>query len=198
MSACRPSCRLAAALTTIATFEDQSAVVVERFDRVDEGSGWLRRIHQEDMCQATGRSPHVKYQNEGGATPNDVVRLLRRVLPGSRAEDGVWRFFDALALNWLICGTDAHSKNYSLLLSGRQVRFAPLYDIASALPYDLPAQKMRLAMKFGGSYLVTSHSRNLWVKVARAPSVAARGSAGPRRQTDGQTAGCVRGGCARQ
>jgi len=34
----------------------------------------------------------------------------------------------------LIAGTDAHAKNYSLLLAADQVRLAPLCDIVSALP----------------------------------------------------------------
>jgi serine/threonine-protein kinase HipA len=75
---------------------------------------------------------------------------------------------DALILNWLICGTDAHSKNYSLLLAGRQVRLAPLYDVASALSYpDMPIQKLRLAMKFGGSYSVTSRTPSVWPRVSK-------------------------------
>jgi len=46
------------------------------------------------------------------------------------------RFVDALAYNWIIRGTDAHAKNYSVLLSGSQVRLARLYDIATAsTPY---------------------------------------------------------------
>ena len=36
--------------------------------------------------------------------------------------------------NWLIAGTDEHAQNYGLLLAGDQVRLAPLYDVASALP----------------------------------------------------------------
>jgi len=157
---------LAAAVTRIETFEDQSAVVSERYDRTIETTGWARRIHQEDLCQATGHGPELKYQNEGGPAPTDITRLLRRVMPGPVAEESVWRFFDALVLNWLICGTDGHSKNFSLLLSGAQVRLAPLYDVASALPYAIPVQKMRLAMKFGGSYLVDSHPHDLWQKEA--------------------------------
>jgi serine/threonine-protein kinase HipA len=157
---------LAAAATRIEVFEDQSAVVSERYDRAIGDTGWARRIHQEDLCQATGHRPELKYQNEGGPTSTDIARLLRRVLPGRVAEDSVWRFFEALTLNWLICGTDAHAKNYSLLLSGAQVRLAPLYDVASALPYKLPVQKMRLAMKFGGSYLLAMRSSSLWQKVA--------------------------------
>jgi serine/threonine-protein kinase HipA len=159
---------LFAANTEIATFGDQSAIVAERYDRVASRSGWMRRIHQEDVCQALGLPPDRKYQNEGGPTPTAIASLLRRVLPGTQADAAVWRFFDALALNWLICGTDAHSKNYSLLLAGRQVRLAPLYDVASALPYPgMPLQKLRLAMKFGGSYLVTSRSAEMWALVGK-------------------------------
>jgi hypothetical protein len=38
----------------------------------------------------------------------------------------------------------------SLLLSGDDLRLAPFYDTASALPYDnMPIQKLRLAIKLG-------------------------------------------------
>lgn len=157
---------MVAATTRIETFEDQSAVVSERYDRMIDGPGWVRRIHQEDLCQATGHGPQLKYENEGGPNTTDIARLLRRVLPGRVAEGSVWALFDSLTLNWLICGTDAHAKNYSLLLSRAQVRLAPLYDVASALPYDIPVQKMRLAMKFGGSYLLGARSPTMWPKVA--------------------------------
>ncbi len=56
-------------------------------------------------------------------------------MPARESAGAVRRFADALIWNWLIAGTDAHAKNYSLLLAGDQVRLAPLYDIASALPY---------------------------------------------------------------
>jgi serine/threonine-protein kinase HipA len=48
----------------------------------------------------------------------------------------VERFLKANIFNWLIGGTDAHAKNYSLLIgSGDEVRLAPLYDFSSQLPY---------------------------------------------------------------
>ncbi len=51
---------------------------------------------------------------------------------------------EALALNRLLAGSDAHAKNYSLLLSGTQVRLAPLYDVGErvALP-GLPRPHVR-------------------------------------------------------
>lgn len=92
------------------------------------------RVHQEDLCQALGVPPSLKYQNEDGPTPSQIARLLRDVMPPGAGEDAVRRFADALIWNWLIGGTDAHAKNYSILLAGDQVRLAPLYDIASAPP----------------------------------------------------------------
>lgn len=86
-------------------------------------------------------------------------------MPPSVAEASVQRFADALIWNWLIGGTDAHAKNYSLLLSEDQVRLAPLYDIASALPYGTHERKLRLTMKTGGSYDVYS-PKNPWPATA--------------------------------
>jgi serine/threonine-protein kinase HipA len=156
---------LVVARTSVARFDGESAIVVERYDRrlID---GRLVRIHQEDVCQALGIRPERKYQNEGGPGPRDVTRLLRSVMPPLAADEAVLRFFDALAWNWLIAGTDAHAKNYSLLLAGQQVRLAPLYDIASALPYGIHERKLRLAMKIGGDYRVHPF-HNAWPKAAR-------------------------------
>ncbi len=156
---------LVAARTSIARFDGESAIVVERYDRrlLD---GNLLRIHQEDLCQALGVRPERKYQNEGGPGPQDIARLFRSIMPPPAADDAILRLLDALAWNWLIAGTDAHAKNYSLLLAARQVRLAPLYDIASALPYGTHERKLRLAMKIGGDYRVYP-IQNTWPKAAR-------------------------------
>ena len=59
---------------------------------------------------------------------------------------------------YLIAATDAHAKNYSLLLTRGadrpSMRLAPLYDVASAWPYPrrIPVQKMKLAMRVGNYY----------------------------------------------
>ena len=151
---------LVVARTRVARFGDESAIVVDRYDRRRVG-GRLVRIHQEDTAQALGVHPARKYQNEGGPGPREVARLLRDVMPPSVADEAVWRFFDALAWNWLIAGTDAHAKNYSLLLAGRDVRLAPLYDVASALPYGIHERQLRFAMKIGGDYRVYPY-HNTW------------------------------------
>ncbi|WP_420346548.1 type II toxin-antitoxin system HipA family toxin [Pelagibius sp.] len=146
-------------------FEDQTAIVVERYDRRHTKKG-LIRVHQEDICQALSVLPTRKYENEGGPGPRAVIDLLREY-SGAREED-VSTFVDALAFNWLIAGTDAHAKNYSVLIgpSGR-VRLAPLYDLASALPYDdIDIQKLKLAMKIGRNYRLRDVGPNDWRRFA--------------------------------
>ena len=146
-------------MSRVEAFEDETAIVVNRFDRVIIDRT-VTRVHQEDLCQALAITPARKYQSDGGPSPGQVAELLRSVIPGSDAETDVWRFADALAFNWLIAGTDAHAKNYGLLLAGAQIRMAPLYDIASYLPYDdSHGHQLRLAMKIGGEYRVRGTDR---------------------------------------
>jgi serine/threonine-protein kinase HipA len=146
---------LAAATSEVRSFGGEKTIVVERYDRIQLGkSRAILRLHQEDFCQALGLMPTLKYQNEGGPTPKAIVDVLRT--HSSRPDEDVKTFVDTLTFNWLIAGTDAHAKNYSLLLGeGGQVRLAPLYDLGSALPYDdLDQRRLKLAMKLGDTYRV--------------------------------------------
>jgi serine/threonine-protein kinase HipA len=158
-------CGLIVARTRVERFSDQSAVVVTRYDRVSRGST-VTRVHQEDLCQALGLPPSKKYQNEGGPGPADIAALFRRIMPPRIADSAILRFADALIWNWIVGGTDAHAKNYSLLLSDNQVRLAPLYDIASGLPDGTHEKKLRLAMKIGGDYRVHPW-HNTWPGAAK-------------------------------
>lgn len=153
---------LAAAETRLQTFAGQEALVVTRYDRLRTREGRFVRLHQEDTCQALGVSPQRKYQNEGGPGPEDIVRLLLR--ESNDPETDVAAFIDALALNWVIGGTDAHAKNYSLLLSAGSVRLAPLYDLISILPYPrrVPYREARLAMRVDREYQLWKIRRRQW------------------------------------
>lgn len=167
---------LRAARSEVRRFADQLAIVVGRYDRIKVGGagpeGWVR-LHQEDMCQALGVLPWAKYQNDGGPSAERIVRLITEAAfdplsPGQAARD-VERFVDALIFNWLVAGTDAHAKNYSILIGGeRTVVLAPLYDIASADGVvGIQPQKMKLAMKIG-YYLVERVMPRHWARWAAA------------------------------
>lgn len=162
---------LDAAVSRMASFAGERVIVVDRYDRHRHPDGTIVRLHQEDLCQALGIPPVIKYQSEGGPSPEQIIALLRASDEHSaRAE--VARFVDALAFNWIIAGTDAHAKNYSLLLAGRQVRLAPLYDLASALPYDdMYAPKLQMAMRIGGEYRIAALRGRHWRRFAEENSL---------------------------
>jgi serine/threonine-protein kinase HipA len=155
-----------AAQSRVMRFEKEIAIVIERYDRQHKGNEVVR-VHQEDICQALGIMPTKKYQNEGGPSAADIIELLRTSSTDREAD--VNTFVNAIGFNWLIAGTDAHAKNYSLLLGGGpHVRLAPLYDVASILPYDeFDARKLKLAMKVGGEYKLGQIGLRQWQKFAR-------------------------------
>ena len=135
---------------------------VTRFDRRTI-NGRVERIHQEDFCQSAATFPHLKYQSDEGPGPREIVEILRESSTKSAVD--VCRFIDALILNWFLCGTDAHAKNYGLLIAENDYRrLAPLYDIASALPYPriMNPHKVRLAMKVGREYKIKKIGRRQW------------------------------------
>lgn len=158
---------LAAARTSVTAFGPERAIVVERYDRNETPEG-LERLHQEDMCQASGLHPKLKYESDGGPTAAQVAQLLRSAVEQELAEREVKRFADALIFNWIIGGTDGHAKNYSIVHSQRSARLAPLYDISSALPYDdSGGRKLSLAMKVGGEYRMMRIDNVAWAKEAQ-------------------------------
>jgi serine/threonine-protein kinase HipA len=156
---------LTVANSRVMRFGGEAAIVIERYDRANV-AGTVVRVHQEDMCQAHGLPPTKKYENEGGPGIFKIVDLLRN--QSSDAEEDVDSFLDAIAFNWLVGGTDAHAKNYSVLIGANaNVRLAPLYDIASILPYKgMNLIKAALAMKIGGVYRLRQINVRQWRKLA--------------------------------
>jgi serine/threonine-protein kinase HipA len=142
---------LSVARTEIGQFEDQKALIVERFDRSLSSDGrWWMRTPQEDFCQALGMPPSKKYEADGGPGIQSIMGVLRGSDDphGDRAT-----FFKSQLLFWLIAATDGHAKNFSLrLLPGGAYRLTPLYDILSAYPLmgrganRLDRHKAKLAM----------------------------------------------------
>ncbi|HEU4881043.1 MAG TPA: type II toxin-antitoxin system HipA family toxin, partial [Longimicrobium sp.] len=155
---------LPVARSEVMRFAHEVAIVVERYDRVVVGE-WIARVHQEDFCQALGVPPRIKYQAEGGPGVGAMAAVLREF--SSAPDEDLDTLLRALALNWVIGGTDAHAKNFSVLIAARQVRLAPLYDVASVLPYPrrIPLQKANLALRVGGEYRLVKIGRRHWERL---------------------------------
>lgn len=137
--------------TEVATFDGTKVLIVERFDR-HKDEGWIMRIPQEDMCQALGISPTIKYENDGGPGIEAIMRLL---LQSRDSKHDRATFFKSQILFWLLAGIDGHAKNYSVFIEPEgRFRLTPLYDIISAHPLlenkQLQTKKIKIAMALMG------------------------------------------------
>ena len=135
----------------IADFEDQRALVIERFDRIWTKDKRLLRVPQEDCCQALSTPPDRKYEKDGGPGMIAIATLLK----GSDAPQRDLRMFlKTQVLFWLLNATDGHAKNFSIRLApeGRFV-LTPVYDVLSVQPNvdagRLRHNQVKLAMAVG-------------------------------------------------
>lgn len=151
---------LAVASVEVATVAGRKLLVVERYDRRIDVDGRVTRLHQEDFCQATGRSPEQKYEENGGPSLREIVDVLRTTAP-----DSVEPFLRALIVNVVIGNGDAHAKNFSLLHEqAGTLELTPLYDLMSTAPYGATTLAMhvddvRQIAKVTGDRVVNEASR---------------------------------------
>jgi len=131
---------------TTRTIGATPCIVVARYDRAVGPDGTIR-LHQEDFCQALGRPPERKYQQEGGPTVKECIALLREWSTTPVLD--ILAFVDALIFNMLIGNADSHGKNYSMVYAGGARRLAPLYDLVSTIAW--PELSTRIAMNIGHS-----------------------------------------------
>ena len=75
-----------------------------------------------------------------------------------RAPD-VLNLLDYVIFNILVCNTDAHAKNYSLMISGKGFGLAPLYDVMCAAAWDNITRNLaqKIASKNRGEHLKRQH-----------------------------------------
>lgn len=108
-------------------------IAVERYDRTIRSDHTVRRVHQEDLCQATATAPQRKYQDDGGPSLARLAALLTQYGPPGSLQ----RLLEAVTLNVVIGNGDAHAKNYSLLHRPTgTIELAPLYDLVATLAYS--------------------------------------------------------------
>lgn len=123
---------IASAAAVILPVGNRTALMVGRYDRTPRADGSVRRLHQEDFAQANSVFPGQKYERGTVAGP-DLATILRTAdhLPPRDA----LALADQVIFNILVANTDAHAKNYSMMLTG-EPHLAPLYDVSSVLPWE--------------------------------------------------------------
>jgi serine/threonine-protein kinase HipA len=144
-------------------------LIVSRYDR-DLTQEPIRRLHQEDLCQALGRLYIEKYQAEGGPSVAETIALIDEAsaIPALDRE----RFWLALVFNVLIGNCDAHGKNYSLLYDTPAPTLAPLYDLLATTVYA--EVTTRLAMSIDGARQIAEVDSAAWSRLAAESRVSPR------------------------
>lgn len=144
-------------------FEDQWAIVIDRFDR-RQLDGHIIRVHQEDFAQACGRMPIHKYEARGGPGLADMMRVIVR--ESTSLQDDRLALADFLVVNLISGAPDGHSKNISLLRAAQLIAIAPLYDLATGLAYDSRRVERTVAVSIGGERMVSRIRYRQWEKAA--------------------------------
>ena len=129
-----------------------SVLCVERFDREKHDDGKIRRIPQEDFCQALGFPPNKKYEADGGP---GIAPIMDQLNASDRREGDRRDFVRAQIAYFLLAAIDGHAKNFSTHITPTGFKLTPLYDVMSVhhacRTKALEWPKMKLAMAFGES-----------------------------------------------
>ena len=143
---------------------DDSFVVIKRYDRVVDEEGKIRRLHQEDFCQALGYGYDKKYQGQGGPTFAECLNLLREQSDEPAIDSELllqWHSF-----NWLAGNSDGHAKNISLLSREQNSRqLSPFYDLVCTRAID--HIDVTLAFAIGGQLDPGQIKRENWEAFAQ-------------------------------
>lgn len=144
---------------------------ITRYDRIQEEHGRVRRLHQEDFCQALGFGHEKKYQEHGGPSFAQCYRLVQEA-SSEPAIDGRhllrWQIFNVLAGN-----SDGHAKNLALLrLPDGRTRLAPFYDLVCTRAIERIDQ--RLAFAVGSERNPSLVTSGQWEALARSCDVRPR------------------------
>jgi serine/threonine-protein kinase HipA len=150
---------------------DLEVFVVDRYDRTATEKG-IKRLHQEDFCQALGIPPEFKYEAEGGPSLAACFTLLRH--SSIRSGKDVLSLLNWVIFNYLIGNSDAHGKNISLLLLPEGPMLAPFYDLLSTRIYGHYGLTEGLAMKIGGEANPDALQKRHWELLAEESGIKPR------------------------
>lgn len=143
-------------------------LLVKRYDRILTENREIRRLHQEDFCQALGYFSRRKYQGGGGPSFSDCYQLTQKISsnPIFDAENLLkWQIFNFLAGN-----SDGHAKNLSFVYNEKhQPILAPFYDLVCTRA--IARIDTRLAFSIGGEFDPGKITIQHWIKLAQACDV---------------------------
>lgn len=127
--------------------------LVERYDRHVVGKV-MKRIHQQDFCQALGILSSEKYESNGGPSFDTDFKLMIDNVSAKKRVESTFRLIDWLCFNLLIGNNDSHSKNISFIMIDGKYELSPFYDLISTAIY--PTLDAKFSFKIGDVSTFTS------------------------------------------
>ncbi len=110
----------------------ESAIIVERYYRQSE-NGFVTRLRQENLRHALSCLLREQIRLQWELSCTEILEFITST--GTTAQENAARFLQMPPFNYLVVATDAHAKDYSILLAVDDAyRLAPMYDVASIAP----------------------------------------------------------------
>jgi serine/threonine-protein kinase HipA len=168
-------CRLPVAAVTSGRAGARRYLLVERYDR-QVAQGKVRRLHQEDFCQALGRPPGSKYQHNQTGIPGPSLGEMFAIVRNHMTAVDINRLLDAVIFNISIGNVDSHAKNYSILLGPDGSKLAPLYDLMSGLSWGniTPNHAQSIGGQQRGQHIYGRHWRRMAEACGLSPAATVR------------------------
>jgi serine/threonine-protein kinase HipA len=162
---------LPVAKAEIRKFDGIECLVVERFDREWSNNGkYLKRLPQEDLCQALGVPWSRKYESDGGP---GIITIMDFLNASDRRDKDREQFLRAQIVFFLLGAIDGHAKNFSIKLFSSGFQLTPLYDVMSIFPAlarrQIEPKQAKLAMSVGDNihYRPNEIHRRHWEQTAK-------------------------------
>ncbi|MDQ9172022.1 type II toxin-antitoxin system HipA family toxin [Oxalobacteraceae bacterium R-40] len=124
------------------------ACMVERYDRVKQPDGSLRKLWQADFCQLLGKPSDIKYEHDKGPTFAECYFLLKE--KSARQAVDLKNLLRWLFFNLYVGNNDSHTKNLSLIATDEGLRLAPFYDLMCTQMYS--GLSNNFAFSIGGEF----------------------------------------------
>lgn len=155
------SCGLNVPNVELKTINNITFLLEERYDRIVNKKS-IKRLHQEDFCQAFGIMSDRKYQNDNGPDIAKIYSLIQKecTIPLLDTKE----FLKYVIFNFIIGNCDAHGKNYSLLYEKGSSKLSPIYDAICTLVY--PSLTKKMSMKIGKHYEILKVTKQDFVELA--------------------------------
>jgi len=131
---------LTVAPVSLATSLGKEVLMIERFDRVDTGTGKARRLMLSGLSLLELNEMEARY-----ASYSDLADRIRQRFSDPQAT--LVELFKRLVINVLVGNTDDHARNHSAFWDGRELSLTPAYDICPQLRTGQAASQ---AMDIGG------------------------------------------------